>query len=246
MVSEKNLIIMTKLWRVGRHFWRLPSPPPAQADSATAGRSGLCLVGCCLSPRMETSWPPWSTCASVWPPSLYKKPKVLSFPCVSICTHCLWSFCWVALRTAQLPPLLSPQQLFMHMDKMSPPGWAGTALSASPHVTVCHQALRYFWKWSSFTGVFQEFPVFEEHVWLTPFLQGCICCETKSFFLVKTKMLLLSFSGEVSPWHPNGQLRAFPVKSWWIELPFPIFFAMLLERALGESWIHYVLALLRN
>lgn len=142
MVSEKNLIIMTKLWRVGRHFWRLPSPPPAQADSATAGKSGLCLVGCCLSPRMETSWPPRSTCASVWPPSLYKKPKVLFFPVFQfaliasgpfagqhwerlsslpfyphISCSCTWIRCLLQAEQAQLSqPLLTCQRAIRHWD----------------------------------------------------------------------------------------------------------------------------------
>jgi len=39
---------------------------PAQAGLPTASCPGLCPEGFGMSPRMETSQPPWATCAGAW------------------------------------------------------------------------------------------------------------------------------------------------------------------------------------
>lgn len=186
---------MTKVCTVGRHFWRLPSPTPS--SGRLQQQAGLGCAWWMLLISKDGDFLPslFNLCqclttftlqkaVSSFSPTLFQFVFIVSCPVAGhhweqpgsipfdphIRYSCSWIRCLLRAEQAQLSqPLLTWHSVIRHRD-----------ITENGH------------RW-----VFQEFPMFEENV--TPFLQGCVCCEKKIFFLVKTRMLLLSFTTEVSP-----------------------------------------------
>lgn len=66
--------------------------------------SRVYTVKCGKSPRMKTAYPLWTSCATIWMSSWWKKFSLcpVSTCPVFIYTHCLWTLCLILVWIVQL------------------------------------------------------------------------------------------------------------------------------------------------